>query len=287
MTEEINKPKNKLDELIELSSNLAEYSGYVADLVREGNLTAEKSKRAGHLFNLIGYDSGSLGALITELTNESEVLINDKRENMWNAALRIPVDKIAWRGVGFCTQVVLRAIGQLSDDIKNGVRDKISGKLLKMAEIKSSNNIESPRAFIAHGGKSGVLDKLREFIEALGIKPIIVELSASKGMSVDEKVNKYIKDADCGIVLATGGGIVDISGKKPKQHPRLNVIDELERLRATFPEKTILLLEKGVDLPSNLSGLTREEFVRQSMDRAFIAIARELTEMKILKAVKP
>jgi len=144
-----------------------------------------------------------------------------------------------------------------------------------------------PKAFIVHGGRSGVLDKLREFIEALGIKPIIVELSPTKGMTVDEKVNKYIKDADCGIVLATKGGIVDTKGRQPKQHPRLNVIDELERLRAAFPERTILLVEKGVDLPSNISGLTHEPFVGQSMDRAFTAIARELAEFGILKTIKP
>jgi hypothetical protein len=144
-----------------------------------------------------------------------------------------------------------------------------------------------PKAFIAHGGRSGVLDKLREFIESLGIKPVIVELSPSRGMTVDAKVNTYIKDADCGIVLARKGGIVDTTGKTPKQHPRLNVIDELERLRAAFPEKTILLVERGVDLPSNVSGLTYEPFVGQSMDRAFTAIARELTAFGILKAVKP
>jgi len=145
--------------------------------------------------------------------------------------------------------------------------------------------VVSPKAFIAHGGRSGVLDKLREFIEALGLEPLVVELLPSKGMSVDDKVNNYIKDADCGIVLATRGGIIDKKSKK--QHPRLNVIDEFERLRAVFPDKTILLLEKGVDLPSNISSLTYEPFARQSMDRAFIAIARELTAFGILKAVKP
>lgn len=144
-----------------------------------------------------------------------------------------------------------------------------------------------PKAFIAHGGRSGILDKLRDFVEALGIEPIIVELSPSRGMTVDEKVSKYIKDADCGIVLATKGGIVDTTRTKSKQHPRLNVIDELERLRAAFPEKTVLLVERGVDLPSNVSGLTYEPFVGQSMDRAFTAIARELTEFGIITATKP
>jgi len=142
-----------------------------------------------------------------------------------------------------------------------------------------------PAAFIVHGGKSGVLDKLREFVEALGIKPLIVEMLPSKGMTVADKVKKYQQEADCAIILATRGGIIDT--KSGKQHPRLNVIDELSSFHEAFPEKVIVLLEKGAELPSNKSGLTYEPFARQSMDRAFIAIARELTEMKILKAVKP
>ena len=80
---------------------------------------------------------------------------------------------------------------------------------------KSPEGIKS-KAFIAHGGKSGVLDKLREFIQALGIDPLIVELLPTKGMSVDDKVKKYIHEADCGIVLATRGGIID--KKSEKQH---------------------------------------------------------------------
>ena len=144
---------------------------------------------------------------------------------------------------------------------------------------------DKPKAFIVHGGRSGVLDKLREFVEALGIKPLVVEMLPSKGMPLVDKVKKYQQEADCAIILATRGGIIDI--KSGKQHPRLNVIDELSSFWEAFPEKVILLLEKGVELPSNKAGLTYEPFARQSMDRAFIAIARELTEMKILKAVKP
>ncbi len=90
-----------------------------------------------------------------------------------------------------------------------------------------------------------------------------------------------------GIVLATRGGIVDTKSGRLKERPRLNTIDEAKRLRAKFPNRTILLLEKGVKLSSNISGLTHESFTRQSMDRAFTAIARELREMGILKMEKP
>ncbi|MFC1964245.1 TIR domain-containing protein [Chloroflexota bacterium] len=277
MTEDdTTKPKSKLDELIELSRELSEYTGYVADVVNGLSLSDQNQKRASQLLRIIGIKSGSFGKLINELTSEPQ--------DTWNSTLSIPVDKVTWQGAGVCYRMVNKAIGQLMDDVKSGKRDIKTGNILNSAANRLTS-IEPPKAFIAHGGKSGVLDKLCEFVEALGIKPIIVELSPTRGLSVDDKVNKYVKDADFGIVLATRGGIVDEKNKR--QHPRLNVIDELERLRAAFPEKTILLLEKGVDLPSNVSGLTYEPFARQSMDRAFTAITRELTEFGILKAIKP
>lgn len=222
-------------------------------------------------------------------------LWRDKIKNILEAAFGMD----SWEYRKFAQAVILywgrsdvelqEAYNSYLDSYETALKSIIQKYKILGIEDKPAAIVEpaQPKAFIAHGGKSGVLDKLREFVEALGIKPIIVELFASKGMSVDDKVNKYIKDADCGIVLATKGGIVDTTVKKTKQHPRLNVIDELERLRAAFPEKTILLLEKGVDLPSNVSGLTHEPFARQSMDRAFTAIARELTAFGILKAIKP
>ncbi len=231
-------------------------------------------------------DMGRLRGRITELMGKDRITVTPQKGqeysyDMWFRAFGVKFDAHAVRALNICIDVTKAAIGKLKSDIENGIRDE-QGNLIEKPPIIDT---EPPKAFIAHGGMSGVLNKLNEFIEALGIKPIIVELSASKGMSVDDKVNKYTKDADCGIVLATRGGIVD--EKTAKKHPRLNVIDELERLRAAFPDKTILLLEKGVDLPSNISGLTYEPFVRQSMDRAFTAIARELTAFGILKATKP
>ena len=278
------RESDKVSELDDFYYQLLEYTSLLERLLHGEKLTKAEQKRHAEVYEDIGRKVGYLGPLITELTGIDKVDVHGKEYDMWLIGLRIDSDSLAASALGFCIQATNRAIGKLEDDIKNGIRDKETG-LLVTPQTKMTT--EAPKAFIAHGGRSGILDKLREFIEALGIKPIIVELSPTRGMTVDEKVNKHIKDADCGIVLATKGGIVDTTGTKPKQHPRLNVIDELERLRAAFPEKTILLVERGVDLPSNISGLTYEPFVGQSMDRAFTAIARELTEFGILKATKP
>jgi len=273
---------SRLDELQTFKNELVQYINSVTIYLKDG-LTKKERKRGSQIYSTISNKIGYLGSFISELSRIENVDVNGKEYDMWLAALKMPTDKLAESALGVCLLATNKAIGKLTDDINRVVRDEQGNLIEKPRRIVS----EPPKAFIAHGGRSGILDKLREFIEALGMKPIIVELSPTKGMTVDEKVNKYIKDADCGIVLATKGGIVDSKGKEPKKHPRLNVIDELERLRAAFPEKTMLLLERGVDLPSNISGLTYEPFVGQSMDRAFTAIARELTEFGILKAVKP
>ena len=141
-----------------------------------------------------------------------------------------------------------------------------------------------PKAFIAHGGDSPALRNLKNFLEALGVQPLVVEEQPSEGRSVGENVDWYARQADCAIILATKG---DIDGKTGGFIPRGNVLMEIGKLQQIFKDRIIYLLQAGTKFPTNISEKVRERFTTQSMDRAFTAIARELTEMKILKAVKP
>jgi len=168
-------------------------------------------------------------------------------------------------------------------------------KILQKYEIigitssyKVKNNkseVERPKAFIAHGGESARLRKVCEFLAALGVEPVVVERSASEGRSTEENVEKRMEDSDCAINFAEYGSIQDV--KTGVKHPRLNVIDELGRARQKHPNRTILLLEKGVVLPSNESGIIYEHFTKRNMEKAFIKVARELKAFGIIKAVKP
>lgn len=141
------------------------------------------------------------------------------------------------------------------------------------------------RAFIAHGGESAALNKVRSFLKALGVEPLVVEIQPSEGRLTEPQVDEYMKQADCAIILATYGHIVDM--KTRKKHPRLNVVDELGRCRKAFPHRTILLLEKGVDLPSNVSGIVYEQFTKQNMENAFIKVAKELRAFGLIRPMKP
>jgi len=153
------------------------------------------------------------------------------------------------------------------------------------AEPEAETLGEAPKAFIAHGGQSGALNKVRSFLEALGVEPLVVEIQPSEGRLTEAQVDEYMKQGDCAIILATYGHIEDV--KTRKKHPRLNVVDELGRCRKVFPDRTILLLEKGVDLPSNVSGIVYEHFTKQNMENAFIKVAVELRAFGLIRPIKP
>jgi len=282
-----------VNDLNDFYNELVEYSNLASKDAKHW-LTVEEQRRVAELNRILGRKIGYLGALISELSGMRSVNIEGSKSDIWSVTLKLPLDPLVVSTSLICVQATNRAIGKLEYDITKGTRDKLTGeltpqkttnqKIIKMPPEEILREVP-PKAFIVHGGKSGVLEKLREYVEALGIKPLIVEMLPSKGITLADKVKKYQQEADYAIILATRGGIIDT--KSGKQHPRLNVIDELSSFWEAFPERVIVLLEKGAELPSNKSGLTYEPFARQSMDRAFIAIARELTEMKILKAVKP
>lgn len=140
-----------------------------------------------------------------------------------------------------------------------------------------------PNVFIAHGGESAALDKLCEFLTALGVDAVVVEKMPSEGRSVDQNVAWYLSQADCAIILATKG---DIDGKTGDFIPRGNVLIEMGRFQERLPGKVIYLLEEEASLPSNISEKVWQHFTQDNMEQAFIKIARELAVFGLIKAVK-
>lgn len=228
--------------------------------------------------------SGQFSALIAELTGKDTVTIYELGKprvvDMWAMGLRLKFDKQTSEALDICIDYTNRAIGKLESDINEGLRDK-KGKVIEKLQKLSS---EPPKAFIAHGGKSEALNKLKEFLVALGVEPLIVEEQPSEGRSVGENVDLYARQADCAIILATKG---DIDGETGRFIPRGNVLMEIGKSQELFKDKIIYLLQAGTKFPTNISEKVWGRFTTQRMDDAFIKIARELHKFGILKAVKP
>ena len=102
---------------------------------------------------------------------------------------------------------------------------------------------------------------------------------ASQTQTIVEKFEHYAEDIDLVFVLATGDDVGGLARERDKSQKRArqNVIFELGYFLGLLKRtsgKVILLHEKGVELPSNLSGVVhidiangvfqaREEIVRE------------------------
>ena len=150
-------------------------------------------------------------------------------------------------------------------------------------EEKPAVIAERPKAFIAHGGESPSLNKLKEFLEALGIEPLVVEEQASENRSIGDNVDLYARKADCAIILATKG---DIDGVTGGFIPRGNVLIEIGKAQELFKDRIIYLLQAGTKFPTNISEKVWGRFTSSCMDDAFIKVARELYKFGLLKSVK-
>jgi len=139
-----------------------------------------------------------------------------------------------------------------------------------------------PKAFIAHEGETRALTILKEFLEVLGIKYFIAEVTASGGRSVERQVDWTQSKADFAICLATKGKA--INKKTGKHFMAPNIADELGRARQVFGNKIILLVQKGVEPHTNIREIVYEDFTTTNMEKAFIKIAKELTNWGFITA---
>jgi len=152
---------------------------------------------------------------------------------------------------------------------------------LGTVEMQEATTSSRPKAFIAHGGETKALEKLKSFLDALGIEPSIAEEQASEDRSVDEQVEWCLANADCVIILGTAD---DQNLKDGKLYPRPNVCIEIGRVQERFPGRVIYLLEQGASFPSNITEKVYERFTQENMENAFSKVARELRAFEIIRA---
>jgi len=142
-----------------------------------------------------------------------------------------------------------------------------------------STSRRRPMVFVAHGRSSKALTRLCEFLTALGCEPVVVEKMPSEGRSVNENVEYYLAQSDCGIVLATGDDLIG-----GKLYARPNVHIEAGRFQERFQSRVVYLLEQRATLPSNIQEKVYERFTRRNMTDAFIKVSNELRAFGYLLA---
>lgn len=230
----------------------------------------------GYMHSLLGTLQRKIGTykeLIVGLTGNQWMKEMNDTYDFWTEALRSGGFKPRiYVSIDACIQTINEVIG------------KLEKTPLVELEPQKNNVVLFPKAFIAHGGETPALDKLKKYLIALGVEPLIVEEQPSENRSILENINYYARQSDFAIILATKG---DIDGKTGGFIPRGNVLIEIGKAQELFPDRTIYLKQAGVKFPSIISDKVGIRFVPQSMDDSFIQIAKEIRIYGILKAFKP
>lgn len=161
----------------------------------------------------------------------------------------------------------------LLEDTEVGMSPKTAGKFFQSAPNTLATN---KRVFISHGKNKGIVEQLREILNYGDFEPVVSVDRETTAKPVPDKVMDDMRSCGAGIVhVGTEETITDDKGMEHKiLNP--NVLIEIGAALALYKRNFILLVEVGVDLPSNLQGLYEVRYSGSSLDHP--------ATMKLLKA---
>lgn len=117
------------------------------------------------------------------------------------------------------------------------------------------NRAEVRRVFITHGKDKGIRDQIEEIVKYGGFEPVVSVKTESLAKPVPHKVLDEMRGCDAAVIhVGVEQKVKDAEGNEVELVNQ-NVLIEIGAAMALYGQKFILLVEEGVVLPSNLSGL--------------------------------
>ena len=143
-------------------------------------------------------------------------------------------------------------------------------------EGEKKEELLRPHVFISHGKNKQVVSQLKDLLIFGKFTPVIAEEHETTSKPVPDKVLEDMRSCYAGIIHVEGEE--ELLDKDGNVHHKINenVLIEIGAAMALYKRNLILLVQKGIHLPSNLQGLYRCEYEGKKLDY-------EAT-MKLLKA---
>jgi len=136
--------------------------------------------------------------------------------------------------------------------------------------------------FISHGKTKGPLTDVEEMLRIMGLEPKIAVREANLARPVSEKVRTTMKECSAAVFIFTPDEtLTDADGKKVYK-PSENVLHELGAASVLYDDRVIILKEKTIQLPSNISGLAHIPFDIGSVKATFMDLYKELKGFGLL-----
>lgn len=148
--------------------------------------------------------------------------------------------------------------------------------------VKFLTKPQSIQVFIVHGQNEARWREHEKIIRGQGLEPVVLGESPDRGAStIIEKFEHYARDCAYTIAIFTKDDVVENSGIRYFQ-ARPNALFEVGWFFAYLGRKRVLiLLEEGVDVLSDLSGILQKRFIRR-VSEVEKELIRELTEAGLI-----
>lgn len=138
-----------------------------------------------------------------------------------------------------------------------------------------------PRVFITHGKHQEIVKQLKDLLAFGKFMPVVAQEHETPSKPVPEKVLDDMRSCFAGIIhVASEDELLDREGTV---HHKINenVLIEIGAAMALYKGNFILLVQKGIHLPSNLQGLYRCEYEGTKLDyEATMKLLKAFSEFK-------
>jgi predicted nucleotide-binding protein len=132
--------------------------------------------------------------------------------------------------------------------------------------VPSGFEIKSNRVFISHGRQKEIVAQIKELLAFGNFEPVVSIERQSTAVPVPEKVFEDMRSCGAGVIhVGAEGKYLDRDGNEQSKIND-NVLIEIGAAMALYGKKIILLVQRGVGLPSNLQGLYRCDFEGDRLD---------------------
>ena len=142
----------------------------------------------------------------------------------------------------------------------------VSSSHATSAVVSPSFDPKANRVFISHGKQKAIVTQIKELLAFGNFDPVVSVERESTAIPVPEKVFEDMRSCGAGVIhVGAEGKYLDRDGG---EHSKINdnVLIEIGAAMALYGKKVVLLVEKGIALPSNLQGLYRCDFEGDRLD---------------------
>lgn len=212
------------------------------------------AEQAGRALELIHADAQELG-YITEINGTEFVEVNSAPP----AAPRMSADT---------GERITTAVGDeqptAPSETQSGATDPVVQPpgAISTTPVEEANN----RVFITHGKNVAIVEQIKKLLVFGGFEAVVAAENQTTAKPVPDKVMDDMRSCGAGIVHV--GSEMKVLDGEGHEHQMLNpnVLIEIGAAMALYGRRFILLVERGVSLPSNLQGLYEVRYEGSGLD---------------------